>query len=112
MTFNKQSFYLLITSVGLFLNYSTHANVQYIVVGSATEQPSASEDLPILNTATTTTSPLSKGAPNSHTQTKLDSIIEHNARKYDISPALCSKLVTSPILGREVVFRLPLANQV
>ena len=93
MKFDKQLFYLIITSVGLFLNYSTHANVKYIVMSNTQDQPSASEELPVLNTATTTTSPLSKNAPVGSVQTKLDGIIEHNARKYDISPALLKAII-------------------
>ncbi len=62
-------------------------------MGNTQDQPSASEELPVLNTATTTTSPLSKGASKARTQTKLDSIIDRNARKYDISPALLKAII-------------------
>lgn len=93
MKFNKQSFYLLITSVGLFLNYSTHANVKYIVMSSA-QDPSASQDvLPVITPSHEATPAIKKRVSVARTYTKLDTAIDHNARKYDISPALLKAII-------------------
>ena len=93
MIFNKPWFFLILTSIGLLCHYTAHASVQYIDMSSLAPKSTLSKTPSIINAATTTPSSLSKRVPNSHIQTKLDSIIEHNARKYNIPPALLRAVI-------------------
>ena len=61
---------------------------------SSAQEPSASQDvLPVINPSHKSTSAIKKRVSVARTYTKLDTVIDHNARKYDISPALLRAII-------------------
>ncbi|HCI76146.1 MULTISPECIES: lytic transglycosylase domain-containing protein [unclassified Psychrobacter] len=83
-----KTFSLLSISTGLLLVCPVHADVKYINMSSLNSEVTAHITSKVINASSSKT-----GKIKNYNKTKLDQVIEHNASKYDVSPALISAII-------------------
>ncbi len=83
-----KTFFLLCTSTGLLLVCPVHADVKYINMSNLNPEVTAHNTPKVVNASNS-----KKGRINDYNKTKLDQVIEYNANKYDVSPALIRAII-------------------
>lgn len=83
-----KTFFSLCTSTGLLLVCPVHADVKYINMSNLNPEVTAHNTPKVVNASNS-----KKGRINDYNKTKLDQVIEYNANKYDVSPALIRAII-------------------
>lgn len=83
-----KTFFLLCTSTGLLLVCPVHADVKYINMSNLNPEVTTHNTPKVVNASNS-----KMGRINDYNKTKLDQVIEYNANKYDVSPALIRAII-------------------